>query len=131
MSASGSEKDGDWLGLDAKALRGSGYVVNRIQVMGALEITHRGNPNLRDLTNREGLISTPEVEALKELLIRVAINPLRALVQMEDQKTRQQDLERLVSDGTSTLADRLILASKTLLRFALQLLSHSRRPSAL
>lgn len=108
----GSEKDGDWLGLDAKALRGSGYVVNRIQVMGALEITHRGNPNLRDLTNREGLISTPEVEALKELLIRVAINPLRALVQMEDQKTRQQDLERLVSDGTSTLADRLILAKQ-------------------
>ncbi|MEI2259454.1 ATP-binding protein [Stenotrophomonas indicatrix] len=108
----GSDKDGDWLGLDAKALRGSGYVVNRIQVMGALEITHRGNPNLRDLTNREGLISTPEVEALKELLIRVAINPLRALVQMEDQKTRQQDLERLVSDGTSTLADRLTLAKQ-------------------
>ncbi|MHC1653259.1 ATP-binding protein [Stenotrophomonas maltophilia] len=108
----GSDKDGDWLGLDAKALRGSGYVVNRIQVMGALEITHRGNPNLRDLTNREGLISTPEVEALKELLIRVAINPLRALVQMEDQKARQQELERLVSDGTSTLADRLTLAKQ-------------------
>lgn len=108
----GSEKDGDWLGLDAKALRGSGYVVNRIQVMGALEITHRGNPCLADLTNREGLIMTPEVNALKEILLSIAIGPLRAQVEMEDQKAREQGLERLVNEGTATLADRLTLAKQ-------------------
>jgi len=106
----GSDKDGDWLGLDAKALRGSGYVVNRIQVMGALEITHRGNPCLTDLTNREGLIVTPEVNALKDILLSIAIGPLRAQVEMEDQKAREQGLERLVNEGTATLADRLTLA---------------------
>ncbi|MGE8303376.1 MAG: ATP-binding protein [Pseudomonas kermanshahensis] len=108
----GSERDGDWLGLDSKALRGSGYVVNRIQVMGALEITHRGNKQLTDLTNREGLISTPEADMLKELLLQVAIQPLRAYVQDEDEKTKQKQLEQLVNDGTATLADRLILAKQ-------------------
>lgn len=108
----GSERDGDWLGLDSKALRGSGYVVNRIQVMGALEITHRGNKSLTDLTNREGLISTPEADMLKDLLLQVAIQPLRAYVQDEDEKTKQKQLEQLVNDGTATLADRLILAKQ-------------------
>lgn len=108
----GSERDGDWLGLDSKALRGSGYVVNRIQVMGALEITHRGNKQLTDLTNREGLISTPEADMLKELLLQVAIQPLRAYVQDEDEKTKQKQLEQLVNDGTATLADRLLLAKQ-------------------
>lgn len=108
----GSERDGDWLGLDSKALRGSGYVVNRIQVMGALEITHHGNKNLKDLTNREGLISTPEAEMLKDLLLQVAIQPLRSYVQDEDEKTKQKQLEQLVNDGTATLADRLILAKQ-------------------
>ncbi|WP_172435369.1 sensor histidine kinase [Pseudomonas sp. ACN8] len=108
----GSERDGDWLGLDSKALRGSGYVVNRIQVMGALEITHRGNKQLTDLTNREGLISTPEADMLKELLLQVAIQPLRAYVQDEDQKTKQKQLEQLVNDGTATLAERLLLAKQ-------------------
>jgi signal transduction histidine kinase len=108
----GSERDGDWLGLDSKALRGSGYVVNRIQVMGALEITHRGNNNLTDLTNREGLISTPEADMLKDLLLQVAIQPLRSYVQDEDEKTKQKQLEQLVNDGTATLAERLILAKQ-------------------
>lgn len=108
----GSERDGDWLGLDSKALRGSGYVVNRIQVMGALEITHHGNKQLTDLTNREGLISTPEADMLKELLLQVAIQPLRAYVQDEDEKTKQKQLEQLVNDGTATLADRLLLAKQ-------------------
>lgn len=108
----GSERDGDWLGLDSKALRGSGYVVNRIQVMGALEITYRGNKQLTDLTNREGLISTPEADMLKELLLQVAIQPLRAYVQDEDAKTNQKKLEQLVNDGTATLAERLLLAKQ-------------------
>ena len=89
-----------------------GYVVNRIQVMGALEITHHGNKQLTDLTNREGLISTPEADMLKELLLQVAIQPLRAYVQDEDEKTKQKQLEQLVNDGTATLADRLLLAKQ-------------------
>lgn len=108
----GSERDGDWLGLDHKALRGGGYVVNRIQVVGALEITHRHNAGLIDLTNREGLVATPEAELLKELLGTYAINPLRALVEVNEQALKQQELEHLVNEGTSTLNDRLALAQQ-------------------
>ncbi|HCH0556343.1 TPA: HAMP domain-containing histidine kinase [Pseudomonas aeruginosa] len=108
----GSERDGDWLGLDHKALRGSGYIVNRIQVVGALEITHKGNPQLIDLTNREGLVTTPEAELLKLLLLKYAISPLRSLVEANDEALKRQELENLVNEGTSTLNDRLTLAKQ-------------------
>lgn len=108
----GSERDGDWLGLDHKALRGSGYIVNRIQVVGALEITHKGNPQLIDLTNREGLVTTPEAELLKLLLLKYAISPLRSLVEATDEALKRQELENLVNEGTSTLNDRLTLAKQ-------------------
>ena len=108
----GSERDGDWLGLDHKALRGSGYIVNRIQVVGALEITHKGNPQLVDLTNREGLVTTPEAEFLKLLLLKYAIGPLRSLVEANDEALKRQELENLVNEGTSTINDRLTLAKQ-------------------
>lgn len=108
----GSERDGDWLGLDHKALRGSGYIVNRIQVVGALEITHKGNPQLMDLTNREGLVTTPEAEFLKLLLLKYAISPLRSLVEATDEALKRQELENLVNEGTSTINDRLTLAKQ-------------------
>ncbi|MCS3417654.1 signal transduction histidine kinase [Pseudomonas sp. BIGb0450] len=108
----GSEQDGDWLGLDHKAIRGGGYIVNRIQVIGALEITHDHNRGLVDLTNREGLVDTPEARLLKELLLEFAINPLRSLVEEQDEKLKSAALERLVNDGTSTLNDRLALAKR-------------------
>jgi signal transduction histidine kinase len=108
----GSERDGDWLGLDHKALRGGGYVVNRIQVIGALEISHKGNAKLVDLTNREGLVSTPEADLLKSLLLKYAIDPLRSLVEAHDEDVKRKELESLVNDGTSTLNDRLLLAKR-------------------
>lgn len=108
----GSERDGDWLGLDHKALRGGGYVVNRIQVVGALEITHKGNPQLVDLTNREGLVTTPEAALLKQLLLKFAISPLRSLVEANDEALKRQELENLVNEGTSTINDRLTLAKQ-------------------
>jgi signal transduction histidine kinase len=108
----GSERDGDWLGLDHKALRGSGYIVNRIQVVGALEITHKGNPQLVDLTNRENLVTTPEAELLKLLMLKHAIGPLRSLVEANDEALKRQELENLINEGTSTLNDRLALAKQ-------------------
>ncbi len=95
-------------------MRGSGYIVNRIQVVGALEITHKGNPQLIDLTNREGLVATPEAELLKLMLLKYAIAPLRSLVEANDEAIKRQELENLVNEGTSTLNDRLTLAKQEL-----------------
>ena len=54
----GAEGD-DWLDMDAKALRGKGYRVNRIQTVGCVRISRTTNPGLVDQTSLEGLRETP------------------------------------------------------------------------
>lgn len=63
----GDDED-DWLGLDRKALRRSGYVLNKTQFVGRVSITRTGNPQLVDQTNREGLRETPEQLVLLEVM---------------------------------------------------------------
>jgi len=62
----------DWLELDSNALRGKGFRVNRIQVVGCVRISRKNNPELRDQANREGLLDNPTAQTftkiLKELL---------------------------------------------------------------
>lgn len=63
----GDDND-DWLGLDRKALRRSGYTLNKTQFIGRVEISRRNNPQLVDQTNREGLRETSEQQVLIEIL---------------------------------------------------------------
>jgi len=60
--------DDDWLNLDVKALASGGYKLNRRQVVGKVDISSHGNPNLLDQTNREGLRDNAEKQALVSLL---------------------------------------------------------------
>ncbi len=71
----GSEDD-DWLDLDKIALRSKGYALNRIQLIGQVEIGRFSNPFLIDQTNREGLRQTPEEAILKET-VQFAVERLR------------------------------------------------------
>ena len=71
----GSEDD-DWLELDKTALASKGYALNRIQLVGQVEIGRLSNPKLIDQTNREGLRQTPEEAILKETL-QFAVERLR------------------------------------------------------
>lgn len=51
------DPEDDWLRIDAyRGTIKSGDFFSNDQVVGYIEITHQGNPNLRDKTNREGLI---------------------------------------------------------------------------
>lgn len=83
----------DWLDLDSKALRGKGFRVNRIQVVGCVRISRPTNPHLVDQANREGLLdneaSRAFVAVLKELV--------RNFVSELDDKVRpvEQDLSEL------------------------------------
>lgn len=63
----GDDED-DWLGLDRKALRRSGYTLNKTQFVGHVEISRVKNPSLLDQTNREGLRESPEQHILIELM---------------------------------------------------------------
>lgn len=58
----------DWLGLDLTALASSGYKLNTKQIIGRVSIGRLTNPRLLDQTNRQGLIETPEKEAMVNLL---------------------------------------------------------------
>lgn len=66
------EEEDDWLQLDRRALRRSGYTLNKTQFIGRVNVTRTGNPDLIDQTNREGLRVTPEQRVLLEV-IRYAI----------------------------------------------------------
>ena len=65
-----SNADNDWLGLNMRKVRnpaGIGrptWVVSANQVVGGIFISRSANPNLRDQTNREGLINN---EAYRDL----------------------------------------------------------------
>ncbi|MBL4885676.1 MAG: ATP-binding protein [Planctomycetaceae bacterium] len=58
----------DWLELDRKALRRSGYTLNKTQFIGRVNISRTRNPMLVDQTNREGLRETSEQYVLLQVL---------------------------------------------------------------
>lgn len=62
------EEDNDWLNLDRKALMAKGYLLNKIQLIGQVNIGRASNPELVDQTNREGLRVTPEHDVLLEVV---------------------------------------------------------------
>jgi len=62
------EEDNDWLNLDRKALMAKGYLLNKIQLVGQVNIGRVTNPELVDQTNREGLRVTPEHDVLLEVV---------------------------------------------------------------
>lgn len=83
-----AELHDDWLDLDGAALGSGGYKLNRKQIVGAVRITSRDNPQLQDQTNREGLRDCKEksalVVALRYILFtefRVFLNSVEAEVQ--------------------------------------------------
>ena len=96
----GSEDD-DWLELDKTALASKGYALNRIQLVGQVEIGRLSNPSLIDQTNREGLRQTPEEAILKET-IQFAVDRLRD--EMNRITDEQKDAKKLfVEDETRTV----------------------------
>ena len=95
----GSEDD-DCLELDKTALQSKGYALNRIQLVGQVEIGRLSNPCLIDQTNREGLRHTPEEAILKET-VQFAVERLRD--EMNRITKEQKDAKpTFVADETRT-----------------------------
>src|SRR3546814_524250 len=69
------EEEDDWLELDRRALRRSGYTLNKTQFIGRVNISRIENRLLVDQTNREGLRVTPEQHVLLQV-IRYSIQDL-------------------------------------------------------
>ncbi len=83
--------DDDWLDLDRGALAAQGYKVNRAQLVGKVDISARGNPHLRDQTNREGLRDCPEKRALAGLLKHILEVEFRGYLKEVDEEIRDRD----------------------------------------
>jgi len=63
------EEDDDSFSLDIRRVNNPTQAVSRNQIMGVVEISSPASPELRDKTDREGLISNKEYEDFKELVI--------------------------------------------------------------
>ncbi|WP_433938564.1 ATP-binding protein [Paenibacillus lautus] len=72
-----AEPGNDWLELNSDSqFRASGIRFNTIQTVGAVYITSLENPNLKDQTNREGLVHNKAYDHLK-VLLKAIIKDLR------------------------------------------------------
>lgn len=70
----------DWLQLDSSSFAYKGMRFNTLQTIGAVHISSRENPNLRDQTNREGLVHNQAYENLTYCMrsvIRTLINQIK------------------------------------------------------
>jgi signal transduction histidine kinase len=63
------DRDNDWLELNQRRVNNPTMRVSTNQVVGTIEITQDGNPDLRDRTSREGLIETRAFSDMRALTI--------------------------------------------------------------
>src|SRR5207244_9734748 len=65
------EPHDDWLRLDQLRVNNPVVRLSNNQIVGVVEITERENPELRDQTNREGLINNAALDDLRRLMVYV------------------------------------------------------------
>jgi len=104
---SGDVDDKDWFNIDAKALRGQGFTVNRLQTVGALEISSKENNFLQDRSNREGLIDNTQMELVSRIITEVALLELRNVINKEKKEEAAKELENVLEKGVDSANDRL------------------------
>ena len=109
------EEENDWLNLDRKALMAKGYLLNKIQFVGQVNIGRVTNPELIDQTNREGLRVTPEYDVLlavvqfsiqtqlREKMRRVESEYKEQREKFEPAKTEIKVLEKRARDSIAKL----------------------------
>lgn len=111
---SGQSSGEDWLAIDSSALKRGGFAVNRIQTVGALEISRIDNPNLIDRSNREGLIDSRQTQIVRTILVAFAIEELRRHVTHEGQEEKRVQLEEAAKSAPETIRDRIQQAEQGL-----------------
>jgi signal transduction histidine kinase len=95
------ERGDDWLGLDPRRVNQPTRRISNNQIAGYVSISHEENPELRDQTNREGLMQNRAYEDLRDLVIgalQLIEEPRwrgrKAARQKEETKVKGSDGER-------------------------------------
>ena len=95
------DPDDDWLNIDVT--RGIGRVgdfFSNDQIIGWIDITQKGNPDLRDKTNREGLIETGGAAGDLIFLVQTFLSYIRQYhFARYQQKQQQRSIARSMRDG--------------------------------
>ena len=103
------DPDDDWLSIDVTRGTGrAGDFFSNDQIIGWIDITHRGNPKLRDKTNREGLIETGGAAADLIFLVQTFLSYVKQYpFARYQQKQRQRNTAYFVREGAvpKALAD--------------------------
>lgn len=110
----GDDED-DWLALDRKALRRSGYTLNKTQFIGRVQISRTRNPALVDQTNREGLRETPEQQVLLEIMQYVIQDLLFRFMRNVERQYKGQKIDLSDAEtGVTGLENRTKMAIRRL-----------------
>lgn len=96
----GDPKD-DWLALDETAFGERGFKLNRQQVIGRV-LLNTPHSALSEQTNREGLIGSETLDALRKVLLWVVHTEMRGLINEADEVERIE--RRLAEDDTTTVS---------------------------
>ena len=94
------DPDDDWLNIDVTRGTGrAGDFFSNDQIVGWIDITQEGNPNLRDKTNREGLIETGGGSRDLVFLVQLFLSYVKQYPFLRHQhKQRQRGTTRFVRD---------------------------------
>ncbi len=95
------DKDDDWLNIDVTRGTGrAGDFFSNDQIIGWIDITQKDNPNLRDKTNREGLIETGGAARDLVFLVQTFLSYVKQHPYARyQQKQRQRGTARFVGEA--------------------------------
>lgn len=94
----GHESD-DWLELDRRALGSTGYLLNKAQFVGRVQVSRIANGALVDQTNREGLRVCPEQRAFVAML-QFSIRHLREFLREVRRRHQNQPVDIVMEADT-------------------------------
>jgi signal transduction histidine kinase len=115
---SGSFDDKDWFEIDKKALRSQGYTLNRIQLVGSLEISKKHNQLLQDRSNREGLLDNKQLEIVAEMINNIALHELRELINKEKGIEATEVLNHVIDEGAGQAGDKLKIVTQEVIKLS-------------
>ena len=95
------DPDDDWLNIDVTRGTGrAGDFFSNDQIIGWIDITQKGNPDLRDKTNREGLIETGGAARDLIFLVQAFLSYVKQYpFARHQQRQRRRNSARFVRDG--------------------------------
>ena len=95
------DPDDDWLSIDVTRGTGrAGDFFSNDQIIGWIDITQKDNPNLRDKTNREGLIETGGAADDLIFLVQTFLSYIKQYPYARyHQKQRQRNIAQSIRDG--------------------------------